>query len=339
MNITKIYKKTSALIFGASLVLSSTFATAGTIYSDIYVFGDSLSDTGNLRSAIPFGGLLGNSIGYGGNGRFSNGDVWHEYLSDDLGLNSAQSSLSNGNNYAYGGAKVSGGDLLSVFARGMTDQVNDYTSGLGANSADKDALYITWIGGNDVRAMVGQADPFAELEQTLDTLAASLAQLLDSGVSSLLIPNLPNLGAIPEFANTSNSAQAKELTVAWNTGLESRIWDLNHQFNASLYYFDVYTTFNELLAAPADFGFSNTSDQCRSVSGGFFGGERECANADEHAFWDYIHPTTAAHELLAQFAFDQLANNRVFVAAPSTVAILMAGLLMIGLQRKKIRQL
>ena len=103
--INKVYKKMSAVIFSVFLVLSSPFATAGVIYSDVYVFGDSLSDTGNIQDSLGFlGGFLGNSIGYGSNGRFSNGDVWHEYLSADMGLNSSNNSLIGGNNYAYGGA-------------------------------------------------------------------------------------------------------------------------------------------------------------------------------------------------------------------------------------------
>ncbi|GAC21192.1 SGNH/GDSL hydrolase family protein [Paraglaciecola arctica] len=339
MNITKIYKKTSALLFGASLVLSSSFVTAGTIYSDVYVFGDSLSDTGNIKNSLGFlGGVLANSIGYGGNGRFSNGDVWHEYLSDGLGLSSSAIHSSGGNNYAYGGALASGGDgITGAVAMGMDAQINNYLNDQNGANSDADALFITWVGGNDVRSMVGTADPFAKLEQTLDNMAASLAQLLNNGVGTLLVPNLPDLGTIPEFANTADSAQAHDLTVAWNTGLESRLMELNLLSNAELYYFDVYTTFNELLAAPQDFGFSNTSSECRSVS--FFRGEQSCSGADEHVFWDYIHPTTAAHELLSEFAFDLLASNRFVVPTPGTLAILMIGLLMIGAQRRKIRRI
>ena len=166
-------------------------------------------------------------------------------------------------------------------------------------------------------------------------MAASLTQLLESGVSTLLVPNLPDLGAIPEFANTVNSAQAHDLTVAWNEGLESRLMKLNLLSNADLYYFDVFTTFNELLANPADFGFTNTSDQCRSSN---FFGERACSGADGYAFWDEIHPTTAAHNLLADYAFDLLESNNVVVPAPNAVVLIISGLLMIGVQRKKFRK-
>lgn len=337
MYINKVYKKMSAVIFSVFLVLSSPFATAGVIYSDVYVFGDSLSDTGNIQDSLGFlGGFLGNSIGYGSNGRFSNGDVWHEYLSADLGLNSTAIHGDGGNNYAYGGALASGGDgLTGAVALGMDEQINDYLGDQNGASSDGDALFITWVGGNDLRAMVGDVNPFAELEQTLDNMAASLAQLLNSGVGTLLVPNLPDLGAIPEFVNTANSAQAHELTLAWNSGLESRLIELNKLSNAELYYFDVYSTFNDLLISPEDYGFINTSDECRSSN---FFGESACANAEQYLFWDYIHPTTTAHELLADFAFEQLANDGHIVPEPSTWTIVMAGLLMIAVKRKKIRK-
>ncbi|WP_334064546.1 SGNH/GDSL hydrolase family protein [Alteromonas genovensis] len=335
MNIISLTKRTCTLLLAASLGFGGTTASAGTIYSDIYVFGDSLSDTGNVRDSLGFlGGILGNTIGYGGNGRFSNGDVWHEYLSADLNLSSSANSLDGGNNYSYGGALATGGDgLTGAVALGMDVQIDNYVNSLGGSSATSDALYITWVGGNDVRSYVGQTNPLAALEQTLDSMIASLSQLLDSGVTSLLVPNLPDLGAIPEFASGNSSAKATDLTMAWNSGLETRLLDLSEEYIAELYYFDVFTTFNELLDAPADFGFSNTSDECRSTS---FFGERACNNADEYVFWDEIHPTTAAHRVLANEAFEQLANNQFLVSSPATAVLLLLSLLYICAKRRKV---
>jgi len=58
----------------------------------IYVFGDSLSDTGNAfsRTGSPPPPYF--------NGRFSNGPVWVEYLADRLGLPRNPST-----NFAFGG--------------------------------------------------------------------------------------------------------------------------------------------------------------------------------------------------------------------------------------------
>ena len=78
------------------LSLASAQASA---YSQLYVFGDSLSDTGNLFAAT--GGT--NPIPPYFNGRFSNGPVWVETLAASLGL-PVNPSLLGGTNYAFAGA-------------------------------------------------------------------------------------------------------------------------------------------------------------------------------------------------------------------------------------------
>jgi phospholipase/lecithinase/hemolysin len=67
-----------SLVVSAALALTSVSVVAGPIsFSDIYVFGDSLSDTGNTRSQVPGGSIpfVAALAGYGSNGRFSNGPV------------------------------------------------------------------------------------------------------------------------------------------------------------------------------------------------------------------------------------------------------------------------
>ena len=65
-------------------------------YDEIYVFGDSFSDTGNVFNATK--GAIPPSPAYF-NGRFSNGPVWVEYLAPQLGLTFDPST-----NFAFGGA-------------------------------------------------------------------------------------------------------------------------------------------------------------------------------------------------------------------------------------------
>lgn len=94
-------------------------AHAGPI-SNVVIFGDSLSDTGNVLSLTtafappPFPSLSG------AEGRFSNGPVWVEHLAAGLGapLNAAPANLIfngsavvpigplSGQNYAFGGART-----------------------------------------------------------------------------------------------------------------------------------------------------------------------------------------------------------------------------------------
>jgi phospholipase/lecithinase/hemolysin len=82
-------------------------------FSDLIVFGDSLSDVGNIQSAIgiyPGDGYF--------NGRFSNGSVYAEALSMGLGLGPLVRSTNSGDNFAYGGARTAGtGGLEGFFIR------------------------------------------------------------------------------------------------------------------------------------------------------------------------------------------------------------------------------
>lgn len=320
----------SAQMALAAMVLSATTAVAGPIFSDIVVFGDSLSDTGNTRANVPLGSLetVATLAGYGPNGRFSNGNVWHEYLADGLGISAASRSSAGGNNYAYGGARV---DNATGFSAGVLTQEVEYNAALGGATPDADALYIAWAGGNDMRDLVGNADPLAAINQSLDTLEAFLGRLIDSGVSTLLVPNLPDLGSIPEFRTTADAASANFVSSMWNTGLEQRLGGLAATSSASIFYLDVFSVFSDILADPASQGFTNTTDQCRSTESLLFGAiqrEVECAGANGFVFWDEIHPTTAAHAALGQSALALLSDGSPLgeVPAPLTLWLLLIGL-------------
>lgn len=333
MSVNFTFKRLKAVALGFTLSLAGSYSLAAPMYSDIYVFGDSLSDTGNVQDVVGTFSWLANAAGYGSNGRFSNGNVWHEYLAPLLGLPAATRSRSGGNNYAYGGAVV---DNAGAPSAGVLTQTDDYLDSLGTGSADADALYIAWIGGNDVRSASGASDPLAAINASITALQGMLSELIDNGVSTLLVPNLPDLGRIPEFAGTANSAAATGATIAWNTALEAMLRPLAMEGPTDIFYFDVFSVFNELLDDPAAFGFSNVTGQCRSLTNFGFT-ERECANPSTYLFWDDIHPTTAAHAQLANRAFALLdSGEHLPVPAPQTALLLVMGLLLIRANRKSV---
>ncbi len=322
----------------ATLLSVSLSAQAVPTFTDMYVFGDSLSDTGNVASAFGvFSWLLRNNVGYGDNNRFSNGPVWHEYLSQSLGMAPETHSRAGGNNYAHGGAQVhSGGWFQDVVVDTYSEQVTGY---LNNNSIDTGALYISWIGGNDIRSLVGESNTQGAIDTALDGVANMLDQLLGNGVDHLLVPNLPDIGSIPEFASdAADSAQASSLTDAWNTGLAQRLDGLTATYaSATIYEFDIFSLYQDMMASPASYGFTNVTDQCRSLAWGWTGRyEVECADADTTLFWDEIHPTTAAHELLASYAYNLIdsysANTpngngpNAAVSAPPVGLLMLLGL-------------
>ena len=85
------------------LALSPVAAHA---YSAFYVFGDSLSDVGNVYAAT--GGAEPASP-YS-NGQFSNGPIWAQDLSNSLGLGVLKPSLTGGTDYAFGSATTRDND-------------------------------------------------------------------------------------------------------------------------------------------------------------------------------------------------------------------------------------
>jgi phospholipase/lecithinase/hemolysin len=326
--------KHAALATVAALALASTQLNAAPMFSDIYVFGDSLSDTGNTRAALPLGSTtpVATVAGYGPNGRFSNGPVWHEYLADLLGLPRATRSSAGGNNYAYGGARV---DNAEGFSAGVLTQQARYNNDLGGGASDSDALFVAWAGGNDMRDLVGNADPLAAINAKLDSLFGVLGGLVASGAGTLLVPNLPDLGSIPEFRTSAEAASATFVTTAWNTGLEQRLNGMARTATASIYFLDIFSVFDSILADPASFGYTNTTDQCRSTFLLIF--ETSCAGADGYLFWDQIHPTTAAHRALGQSAFALLSTGAALgtVPTPMTLWLFLFGLIVLALVRRR----
>jgi phospholipase/lecithinase/hemolysin len=318
----------SRVIFAASITFTSSLALAVPLtFNDIFVFGDSLSDTGNTKSRVPLGGFapVANAVGYGSNGRFSNGPVWHEYLALSLGLPPAVNSEAGGNNYAFGGARVNNDGGVSA---GILNQENQFNN-RPASGVNPNDLYITWAGGNDMRNLVNVTDPIAAINAQLDSFVGVMSRLVTNGVGTLLVPNLPNLGMIPEFASSTASLAATAVSQAWNTGLEQRLIALSATTSASIFYLDVFGIFGSILDNPAASGFTNTTNECRSVSGFFGQNENQCANASSYLFWDEIHPTTAAHKFLGLEAFALLDSDNALRAVPEP-AVLWLMLLGLG---------
>jgi outer membrane lipase/esterase len=314
-------------IFAASITLTSSLAlSAPLLFNDIFVLGDSLSDTGNTASRALTGNPLVDPFiaaqgGFGNNGRFSNGPVWHEYLADSLGILRATNSEGGGNNFAFGGARVNNDGGVSA---GILNQETQYDSRL-AGSVNPNDLYVTWAGGNDMRDLVNVTNPIAAINAQLDSFIGVMTRLVANGVGTLLVPNLPNLGMIPEFAGSAVSLAATAVSEAWNKGLEQRLIGLSATTSASIFYFDVFGIFGSILENPAANGFTNTEDQCRSVTSLVI--ENECANSDNFLFWDKIHPTTAAHKFLGLEAFALLASgNKVTVPEPAVIWLMLLGI-------------
>lgn len=233
---------------------------------DMVVFGDSLSDGGYLL------GL-----------RFTNGDLWHETLADRLGHERATVS---GGLFNPG----SSGLNLAVSASRVTDlpsQVDRYQSRHTWQSGD---LCTLWIGGNDLRD-----DPGQDMAALCARIGDVIADLASHQIDHFLVPNLPDLGAIPEAAGDPTLAAARRAgTINFNTALAAEMANRATTLGVTIDLLDVFGMFDQLLANPADYGFTNTSGSLTTAS--------PDVNPDQYVFYDDIHPTTRSHFLLGAAA-------------------------------------
>lgn len=268
-------------------------------FSQLYVFGDSLSDTGNVFNAT--GGTTPASPP-SFNGRFSNGPMWVDYLGDDLGIHPALvTDLNNGNpsqgiNFAYGG---SGSGLGNAFLPdapfpGILGQVNLFAQSLLANNqtADPNALYAVWTRGNDLLFTdpTDSATPITNITQALNTLVSV-------GARNLLVFNLPDLAQVPIVINGSiDPAIYTQSTNEYNAGLGATLSVLSQNPNLHVIPVDAKGLFNRLVATPSEFGFNNTTDFCLDVSTNNIVCQ---GDPNTFVFWDVVHPSTTTHRLIA----------------------------------------
>ena len=117
----------TALVLGAAAQ-----ANGQAPFDEIIVFGDSLSDTGNVF--ISSGGPP--SPPYF-DGRFSNGPVTVERVADRLGLPAPSPSLIGGTNFARGGAETGPG-FGSIGTPNLGTQIGFFFG--GGNTLDGDEL-------------------------------------------------------------------------------------------------------------------------------------------------------------------------------------------------------
>jgi phospholipase/lecithinase/hemolysin len=214
--------KQTITVMMVSLLLVSTTTIASPI-SSLYVFGDSLSDSGAFTHLNP---AFCPPVPYS-ECRFTNGSVWVEVLANNLGL-TADSAYNGGTNYAIAGQASA--DVLN-------GQIPAYM-GLSGGVADADALYVIWAGGNDY---VQNLDPIAAVNNIID----SIITLSLVGANNFLIPNLP---AVDLWAAT------------FNTSLASGLDSLSNGLNITQ--LDVLGLFIDITINPSQYGFTNISDPC-----------------------------------------------------------------------------
>jgi phospholipase/lecithinase/hemolysin len=308
-------------------------------YDSLFVFGDSLSDSGNVF-AVTDALSPGNGIPVAPyfDGRFSNGRNYADRLAQRLGL-SAEAVFRGGTNFAIGGATAS---QVGPLPTSLVDQRNLFLAASGG-VASPNALFVTWIGSNDIQNVLDAAvaNPASIagagtiLEQSVADLRGTILALAGVGARSFLVPTVPFLGLTPKYtAPNPNSVDTVSLgnllSFAFNTAVDNMLLDIAQQNGSpTITRLDTNAVFLQAMLDPAAFGLTNVTQPC--ISGDFLAPGSVCADASQYLFWDQTHPTAGVHQLIGDLAFAAV------VPVPGSALLFPAGLLVLMAVRRRNR--
>lgn len=310
-------------------LLATLFPTLSSamLVNNVFVFGDSLSDGGNVYNyvnAVTSGTIQFPPPPYAQ--RFSNGPVAVEQFAARAGVN-LQASTIGGNNYAYGGAATgvvagtSTDNYLTLSipipflnGTGIQNQVKSFSGGFNPS----DSLFVVWGGPNDIFTWL---DGFSTaiiddvVAGAVSNIVDSISTLAGQGAENFLIPNMVDLGQTPFGIKIGGSGQAllTQISNGFNASLEQGLDVLS---GVNILRPDVNKLLQLLQADPKAYGFDNVTDACFNKTT-----FEICKNPDRYLFWDDVHPTEHGHALIAGTFYSKA------IPEPSVIALIVVAAL------------
>lgn len=310
-------------IAAGGLVLALALSANAAAFSDLFVFGDSVVDTGNVQALALSAGTPDPTpaeLGYF-DGRFTNGinaaDVVNQAIE---GMNLAGSTTTAmGDNFAYGGAR----------ARTNLDVIPDLAAQISAHflarSIDPDALYLINVGGNDVRDIVLEGLRGAQREhrigQATAAVTAAVAALRAGGATHIAFVGIADVGEIPEVLALGpvTSAEATEASIDLNASILGALPE-------DAYFIDTIEFFDEVAADPPPSGLPAGIDPETACLDSAVPDPSGAPTCTDFVFFDPVHPTTAIHQILG-------AHILATVPEPGAAASLLACMLVLAAAR------
>ena len=277
---------TGILLFG-----SVVFSAKGS-FTNLYVFGDSLSAASNNVPVGPY---------YYGD-RWSNGRVWVEVLAQRQGL-----TFHFSNNISY-------------FGNTSSELVGEVNSFSPANASN--ALVVIWVNNADLYYPATDPTPTlagfnAVINQAQTNHYRAITNLYAKGIRTLIMPNVVDISTIPAFnaytAYTNLFHQAStNYNAAFNATL-NRVRTNSSYSGLTIYVPDFFTLLTNLLAHPANYGVTNALKNKLSIDALGALGNPSLTNGSgtNYIFWDSQDPTAKVHEVMADVAQQLISPVRI----------------------------
>ncbi len=295
---SRFYRRAAIAVLGLAAVSAAGAASAQT-YNRLVVFGDSLSDNGNLFAAT--GGTQPPAPIYW-QGRFSTGPTFVELLGFNLGRFTAGSPVTGSINYAFGGARTDS----QATPPGMRNQLAAY---LGAGGRFGSGDLVSILGGANnifqgLPAAGASANPTGAITPVVTSAATDINFLVNSvasaGAGTVLVTNLPKLSLTPQFRGTAAAPLADFAVTTFNSALFTGLTaTAAAQPNTNIIYMDLFKIGDTIAGSPDRFGITNVTQSC-------FNGVSLCADSSGYFYLDGVHPTALGHRIIAKLANDYL---------------------------------
>jgi phospholipase/lecithinase/hemolysin len=316
--------RAAVLCLLTAATMAASVPAVAAVPKNIVVFGDSLSDTGNLSAYSALTGVILPGAPYAP-GRYSNGPLAVEVMASTLGA-----SL---HSYAYAGAPTAITDPLVLATYGdfsVHGQITGFISAQHGAPLDANTLYMVWAGANDFNV------PAPTLQTALTAsanLAADIGRLYAAGARNFFVPTMPDLQYTAGImaAGAQQQALASALSASFNSALTFGLQSLAaHAPGANIQVFDANVPLNAIRADIAAQG-GNVTDPC--WTGSSYGAAdlahpgTLCSNPAAYYLWDKVHPSATVTSYVGQ------AFAAAVVPEPETYALALCGLLTVAVAR------
>ncbi|GAB4842322.1 hypothetical protein Ancab_012292 [Ancistrocladus abbreviatus] len=311
----------------------------------LITFGDSAVDVGNndyiptlFKADYPPYGR--DFINHKATGRFCNGKLATDLTADVLGFTSypppylspqaTGKNIVTGTNFASAASGYDDKTAILNHAIPLSQQLQFYKEYqtklavlVGSSNAKmilSGAIYIIGAGSSDF-VQNYYINPLVNKVFTPDQYSSYLVgifknfikELYQLGARKIGVTSLPPLGCLPFaitlFGDHSNDCVSRINTDAqgFNNKINAAAKQLQMQLpGLKLVIFDIYSTLNNLIQRPQDYGFTESRKGCCGTglieTTIFLCNPKSigtCRNATEYVFWDSVHPSEAANQVLS----------------------------------------